>query len=275
MGEQTPVIRVRQKSSGKDFDYAIQAVTSKLEAVSFWHDVPLHPPNRQGRPMTNLVNFISEIPKSTRKKFEVSTKTAGNPIKQDVKNGKLREYSKGDVFFNYGCIPQTWEDPDFVHPDVGVGGDGDPLDACEIGLRMIPTGTVRPTKVLGVICMIDEGEADWKLVVIDSEDPWAAQLNDISDVEQLLPGTLDQIREWWRTYKISDGKPSNRFGLNEMFLDRKYANEVIREMHESWKKSFGQEAQGDANMGKGKGTGDEAKGEADEANKAKAAMAGA
>ena len=33
-------------------------------------------------------------------------------------------------------------------------------------------GKVRPVKVLGILCMIDEGEADWKVVVIDREDPW-------------------------------------------------------------------------------------------------------
>ena len=46
---------------------------------------------------------------------------------------------QGDILFNYGCFPRTWEDPDFIHPDLreeGVGGDNDPLDVCEIGLRI-------------------------------------------------------------------------------------------------------------------------------------------
>lgn len=55
--------------------------------------------------------------------------------------------------------------------------------------------------------MIDEGEADWKVVVIDAEDKWAPFLNDVDDVEKHLPGTLSAIREWFRTYKIPDGKP--------------------------------------------------------------------
>jgi len=44
-----------------------------------------------------------------------------------------------------------------------VGGDNDPLDVCEIGLRQIAVGAVRPVKVLGILCMLDEGEADWKV----------------------------------------------------------------------------------------------------------------
>jgi inorganic pyrophosphatase len=29
---------------------------------------------------------------------------------QDTKKGKLRDYH-GPIFWNYGCLPQTWEDP--------------------------------------------------------------------------------------------------------------------------------------------------------------------
>eukprot|EP00965_Chrysotila_dentata_P037757 1255681-Pleurochrysis_carterae.AAC.1 len=34
-----------------------------------------------------------------------------NPIKQDTKNGKLREYKYGDMLFNYGAFPQTCAPP--------------------------------------------------------------------------------------------------------------------------------------------------------------------
>ena len=51
------------------------------------------------------------------------------------------QFKKGDIFFNYGCFPQTWEDPTFIHPDAeGCRGDNDPLDVCEIGARIIPSG---------------------------------------------------------------------------------------------------------------------------------------
>lgn len=90
-------------------------------------------------------------------------------------------------------------------------------------------------KVLGVLCMIDEGETDWKIITIDAEDKWAPFLNDINDVEEQLPGTLDAIREWFRTYKIPDGKPPNKFGLDEKFMDKSYALDVIKECNHAWK----------------------------------------
>ena len=83
--------------------------------------------------------------------------------------------------------------------------------------------------------MIDEGEADWKVVTVDAEDKWAPFLNDINDVEKHLPGQLDAIREWFRTYKIPDGKPPNVFGLGERFMDKAYALEVIKECNHAWK----------------------------------------
>ena len=42
-------------------------------------------------------------------------------------------------------------------------------------------------KVLGILAMIDDGELDWKVIAINSDDALAADLNDISDVESKLP----------------------------------------------------------------------------------------
>lgn len=38
--------------------------------------------------------------------------------------------------------------------------------------------------------MIDDGELDWKVIAINSDDALAADLNDISDVESKLPGVV-------------------------------------------------------------------------------------
>ena len=179
--------------------------------------------------------FLSlQIPRCSRKKYEIATNEPGNPIKQDVKKGKLREFSKGDLYFNYGCLPQTWEDPAYEHPDAKAKGDNDPLDVCEIGLRILGVGEVAPEKILGTMCLIDEGEADWKLIAISVTDPWAPLLNDVTDVEELLPGFIGAIREWFRTYKVPDGKPLNSFGLDEKCMPAAYAMTVIEETHHAW-----------------------------------------
>ncbi|KAL3940303.1 MAG: hypothetical protein SGBAC_005130 [Bacillariaceae sp.] len=224
-------------SRGKEdtLEYRIDTKNPEGKTISLWHDINVNHIDQDGNE-TEYLNFICEIPKFTRKKYEIATDEEFTPIKQDEKKGVLREFKKGDIFFNYGCLPQTWEDPTFVHPDAeGCRGDNDPVDVCEIGARIIQPGKVRPVKVLGVLMMIDEGEADWKVITIDADDKWAPFINDIDDVEKEMPGMLDAIREWYRTYKIPDGKPPNTFGLGERFMDKIYAGGIIDECHHAWK----------------------------------------
>ena len=62
-------------------------------------------------------------------------------------------------------------------------------------------------KVLGIMALLDEGETDWKVLVVDINDPLAPRLNDVEDVERHLPGLIRATNEWFRIYKIPDGKP--------------------------------------------------------------------
>ncbi|CAN1821365.1 Soluble inorganic pyrophosphatase 6, chloroplastic, partial [Linum perenne] len=49
-------------------------------------------------------------------------------------------------------------------------------------------------------------------------------------------GTLTAIRDWFRDYKIPDGKPANKFGLGNKAANKEYALKVIQETNESWSK---------------------------------------
>jgi len=77
------------------------------------------------------------------------------------------QFKKGDIFFNYGCFPQTWEDPTFVHPDAeGCRGDNDPLDVCEIGARIVKCGVSLKCNILHLYYHVDccspiSTETDW------------------------------------------------------------------------------------------------------------------
>jgi inorganic pyrophosphatase len=88
------------------------------------HDIPLYALGQGNK--GKIFHFICEIPKWTRAKYEIATKELYNPIKQDTKNGKLRFYQHGDMLFNYGAFPQTWEDPNHIS-ETGKPGDNDPI----------------------------------------------------------------------------------------------------------------------------------------------------
>jgi inorganic pyrophosphatase len=85
-------------------------LTNDKKKISPWHDIPLHAGGL-------LFHYINEIPKNTRAKMEIATRVENNPIAQDMNNGKLRFYH-GPIYWNYGCFPQTWEDPGVKHPDL-------------------------------------------------------------------------------------------------------------------------------------------------------------
>jgi inorganic pyrophosphatase len=65
---------------------------------------------------------MHQIPRLSRMKMEIATKEKGNPLAQDSKDNKAREYA-GPIYWNYGCLPQTWEDPNERHPLLDVCGD--------------------------------------------------------------------------------------------------------------------------------------------------------
>ncbi|KAF9143757.1 Inorganic pyrophosphatase [Mortierella sp. GBA39] len=203
--------------------------------VSAFHDVPLYADKAN-----NIFNMIVEIPRWSNAKLEISKDEPFNPIKQDVKKGKLRFvrncFPHHGYIWNYGALPQTWEDPTQSHPETKARGDNDPLDVCEIGEQVGYTGQIKQVKVLGVMALLDEGETDWKVIVIDVTDPLANKLNDIEDVERHLPGFIRATNEWFRIYKIPDGKPENQFAFSGEAKNKKYALDVVKETHEAWER---------------------------------------
>jgi len=197
------------------------------QEISPWHDLPLEA-GADGEYW-----MVTEIPKMTKPKMEIATKEPSNPIAQDTKKGKLRDYH-GPIFWNYGYLPQTWEDPNVENPKLNVLGDNDPVDVVEIGTRVHTQGEVVRVKVLGALAMIDDGELDWKILAIDMDDPMAADLQNVADVDAKMPGVISGIREWFRWYKTPDGKPLNAFGFDEEALDKEKAVDVIEETHGFW-----------------------------------------
>ncbi|KAI1137987.1 inorganic pyrophosphatase [Hypoxylon sp. FL0543] len=203
--------------------------------VSPFHDIPLF-----ANPEQTVLNMIVEIPRWTNAKLEISKDELLNPIKQDIKKGKLRYvrncFPHKGYLWNYGAFPQTWEDPNAIHPETKAKGDNDPLDVCEIGELVGYTGQIKQVKVLGVMALLDEEETDWKVIVVDVNDPLAPKLNDVEDVERHLPGLLRATNEWFRIYKIPDGKPENQFAFTGECKNKSYAMDVIRECNEAWER---------------------------------------
>lgn len=51
-----------------------------------------------------------------------------------------------------------------------------------------------------------------------------------------MPGLLRATNEWFRIYKIPDGKPENNFAFSGEAKNKKYTFDVIHETNEAWKR---------------------------------------
>jgi inorganic pyrophosphatase len=112
-----------------------------------------------------------------------------------------------------------------------IQGDNDPVDVVEIGSATCEMGGIYEVKPVGVYAMLDDGEVDWKVIAIRTDDPKASSIHDVEDVEREFPGELGKIMEWFRDYKIPDGKPANAFGYDSACLNKEFAMHVIQETH--------------------------------------------
>ncbi|XP_042896366.1 uncharacterized protein [Parasteatoda tepidariorum] len=209
--------------------------TDENGPISPFHDIPLFADKEN-----KIYNMVVEIPRWTNAKMEIATKDALNPIKQDVKKGALRYvhncFPHHGYIWNYGALPQTWEDPNHIDESTNCKGDNDPVDVCEIGSRVAKRGEVLQVKVVGVMALIDEGETDWKLIAIDINDPVADEINDIDDVEKIFPGYLRATHEWFRIYKMPAGNPENKFAFNGEPKNKEFAEKVVEDTHKFWQK---------------------------------------
>lgn len=207
--------------------------------ISYFHDVALDLDIKE-----KTCNMIVEIPRWSQAKFEINTQIVGNPITQDTKKGKVRfiknVFPHKGYIHNYGALPRTWEDATYNNKDLNLYGDNDPLDVVDISDVIVNTGDIVKVKVLGSLALIDDGELDWKVIVVNTNDPMAESLSGIEDVIKHCPSLLETTRNWFKNYKLPDGKPENTFAFNGDYKNQQETINIINETHESWDKLINQ-----------------------------------
>lgn len=141
--------------------------------------------------------------------------------------------------WNYGALPQTFEDPTYECPRTATVGDFDPVDVIEIGKTIWPIGSVIKVKPIAILPLIDQRESDWKVIVIHHKDPKAHLLNDLSDIEKHMPGLINDTIRWFSFYKVPAGKKPNSIGLNGYAADFNLTMTIIGEVNTAWKHLMG------------------------------------
>ncbi|QOI98904.1 MAG: inorganic diphosphatase [Flammeovirgaceae bacterium] len=143
-----------------------------------WHEV------YTGKNPPHEVNAIIEIPRGSRAKYEVDK--ASGLIKLD-----RVIYASMYYPLNYGFIPQT------------LGDDLDPLDIVVLTQVAVVPLCLIPAKVIGVMHMIDRGEADEKIIAVAEQDASVSHINDVSELPDYF---RVELKHFFENYKTLENK---------------------------------------------------------------------
>jgi inorganic pyrophosphatase len=131
-----------------------------------------------------VVNLVVEIPAGSRNKYEYFDE-AGVMALDRVLHSSVR------YPFDYGFIPNT------------LAEDGAPLDAMVIMEEPTFAGCLIRARPIGVLDMHDSGAYDGKLLCVPLADP---RQRLISSIRQISTSQLEDVAEFFRTYKNLEGR---------------------------------------------------------------------
>ena len=155
-----------------------------------------------------------EISKGSKMKYELDKET-GRLILDRVL------YTSTHYPENYGFIPHTY------------AGDNDPLDVLVMCQEpIVPLCLVR-CRPIGVIKMIDQDEADEKIISVCENDPSLAEYHDIGDLPEHI---MNEISHFFKVYKQLEGKKTSITTI----LGREEAEKIIQKSIDNFDKKFGE-----------------------------------
>lgn len=126
------------------------------------------------------VNTVIEIPQGSFLKIEWDRQRAAFMLDRV----EPAIYAKP---VNYGFIPQT------------IDEDGDELDTLVVCAAPIPTGVWLEAKIIGIMNFEDDGEMDYKIIVVPADDRNTGDA--INSLDDLGERWQQQIREHFTHYK--------------------------------------------------------------------------
>lgn len=156
------------------------------------------------------VNTVVEIPQGSMLKIEWDRERAAFTL--DRVEPSI--YAKP---VNYGFIPQTLDE------------DGDELDTLVVCDEPIPTGVWLEARVVGVLNFIDDGEADYKIVVVPADDRNTGDA--INTLDDLGARWKQKVAEHFAHYKDLK-KPGST--VVEGWGDAEAAKVIIKESIDRW-----------------------------------------
>jgi inorganic pyrophosphatase len=137
----------------------------------------------------------------------------------------------------YGFIPRTYCGPRTAQLTEGQAskGDGDPLDICVISERPVTrSDIILSAKVVGGLQVIDNDEADDKIIAVLQNDLVWGESEDIKDLPKNL---VERLSHYFHTYKmVPGGKLTSKISRVYGF---EHAADVIKASIEDYNHIYG------------------------------------
>lgn len=136
----------------------------------------------------------------------------------------------------YGFIPRTYCGERVKQLSEGAEcGDGDPLDICVISERPIDRSEVfLNAVVVGVLQVLDHGEADDKIIAILENDLIYGHIEDIKDLPEVI---VERLKHYFQTYKMVEGEKAKIEILNTAGPEK--AKQIITAAMADYNDTFG------------------------------------
>ena len=136
----------------------------------------------------------------------------------------------------YGFVPRTYcaERGCRLAPP-SKRGDGDPLDICVLSERAIARNEIIVrARVIGGLQMIDNDEADDKIIAVLENDYMFGEARSVTDVPAVL---VERLQHYFLTYKIVPGHRPKAHVTR--VYDRQHARKVVRAAMADYDAQFG------------------------------------
>lgn len=140
----------------------------------------------------------------------------------------------------YGFVPKTYcgaQVAAYPLPDSPKveGGDGDPLDICVLTDRPISRGEIIVDVLpIGGLRMVENAEADDKIIAVLCGDP---TFGDLTDVEQVPRAVIDRLRHYFLTYKRIPGEPGPDITVEPIYGAADALN-ILEAAREDYRRAF-------------------------------------
>ncbi|MCH8475461.1 MAG: inorganic pyrophosphatase [Opitutales bacterium] len=203
-------------------------MSASNKPFSRWRPHPWHGLS-SGEEAPQVVNAYIEITPFDIMKYEVDKTSGYLRIDRPQIGSSLPPCS-------YGFIPQTYCAEKVTAYSKQVSkADGDPLDICIISEMPINRAEVLvKAKVVGGFRMIDNGEADDKIIAVLSNDALWGETDSLARLPESL---TDRIQHYFSTYKMN---PQNDSPVEiEELYDVDQARKVIQASIEDYQNHFG------------------------------------